>query len=123
MADMHGQVALVTGGIRGIGLAICERLMNRGVTVAAGYASNADAAQQFIPAYRTRHDHDGLRGFLRGGRWLCVAFGTSAGALLAGTVMIFAGRIAPYYLLPFMIASLTGDGVDTLRGRLEKSKI
>ena len=41
MADMHGQVALVTGGIRGIGLAICERLMNRGVTVAAGYASNA----------------------------------------------------------------------------------
>jgi NAD(P)-dependent dehydrogenase (short-subunit alcohol dehydrogenase family) len=33
MADMNGQVALVTGGIRGIGLAICERLMNRGVRV------------------------------------------------------------------------------------------
>ena len=40
MADMTGQVALVTGGIRGIGLAICERLMNRGVKVAAGYSSN-----------------------------------------------------------------------------------
>src|SRR6516225_1326651 len=51
MADMNGQVALVTGGIRGIGLAICERLMNRGVTVAAGYASNADAAQQFAGKY------------------------------------------------------------------------
>jgi acetoacetyl-CoA reductase len=51
MADMNGQVALVTGGIRGIGLAICERLMNRGVTVAAGYASNADAAQQFADKY------------------------------------------------------------------------
>src|SRR3984957_18022243 len=51
MADMHGQVALVTGGIRGIGLAICERLMNRGVKVAAGYASNADAAQQFADKY------------------------------------------------------------------------
>ena len=36
MADMNGQVALVTGGIRGIGLAICERLMNRGIMVAAG---------------------------------------------------------------------------------------
>ena len=35
MADMNGQVALVTGGIRGIGLAITERLINRGVTIAA----------------------------------------------------------------------------------------
>ena len=51
MADMNGQVALVTGGIRGIGLAICERLMNRGVKVAAGYASNADAAQKFADKY------------------------------------------------------------------------
>ena len=51
MADMTGQVALVTGGIRGIGLAICERLMNRGVTVAAGYSSNRDAAEQFHEKY------------------------------------------------------------------------
>jgi acetoacetyl-CoA reductase len=48
---MNGQVALVTGGIRGIGLAICERLMNRGVHVAAGYSSNRDAAQQFADKY------------------------------------------------------------------------
>jgi NAD(P)-dependent dehydrogenase (short-subunit alcohol dehydrogenase family) len=47
MADMNGQVALVTGGIRGIGLAISERLMNRGITVAAGYSSNHDDAQLF----------------------------------------------------------------------------
>jgi acetoacetyl-CoA reductase len=51
MADMTGQVALVTGGIRGIGLAICERLMNRGIRVAAGYSSNRDAAQQFSDKY------------------------------------------------------------------------
>jgi acetoacetyl-CoA reductase len=47
MADMTGQVALVTGGIRGIGLAICERLINRGVRVAAGYSGNREAAQRF----------------------------------------------------------------------------
>ncbi len=51
MADMNGQVALVTGGIRGIGLAIGERLMNRGIKVAAGYSSNHDAAQQFSDKY------------------------------------------------------------------------
>jgi len=51
MADMNGQVALVTGGIRGIGLAICERLMNRGVTVAAGYSANTEAARQFADKY------------------------------------------------------------------------
>jgi NAD(P)-dependent dehydrogenase (short-subunit alcohol dehydrogenase family) len=51
MADMNGQIALVTGGTRGIGLAISERLMNRGVTVAAGYAGRHDHAQQFADKY------------------------------------------------------------------------
>ncbi len=51
MGDMSGQVALVTGGIRGIGLAICERLINRGVKVAAGYSTNRDAAGQFYDKY------------------------------------------------------------------------
>jgi acetoacetyl-CoA reductase len=51
VADMNGQVALVTGGTRGIGLAICERLMNRGIKVAAGYAGRHDHAQQFADKY------------------------------------------------------------------------
>src|SRR5271154_1851307 len=51
MADMNGQVALVTGGIRGIGLAISERLMNRGIKVAAGYSTNHDDAQLFADKY------------------------------------------------------------------------
>ena len=51
MADMNGQIALVTGGIRGIGLAICERLMSRGIKVAAGYSSDHEAARQFGDKY------------------------------------------------------------------------
>lgn len=48
---MSGQVALVTGGTRGLGLAISKRLIARGVTVAAGYSSNAEAARQFRDTY------------------------------------------------------------------------
>jgi acetoacetyl-CoA reductase len=51
VADMTGQVAMVTGGTRGIGLAICERLINRGVKVAAGYATNHDHAREFADKY------------------------------------------------------------------------
>ena len=53
MADMTGQVALVTGGVRGIGRAISERLYARGVKVAAGYSRDKEAADLF------REDHPG----------------------------------------------------------------
>ncbi|MDX6533092.1 MAG: 3-oxoacyl-[acyl-carrier protein] reductase, partial [Gaiellales bacterium] len=44
MPELAGRVALVTGGSRGIGAAICEELGAAGATVAVNYASNADAA-------------------------------------------------------------------------------
>ena len=46
--DMSGQVALVTGGVRGIGLAICERLIGRSVIVSAGYLHPSDASAAFL---------------------------------------------------------------------------
>jgi acetoacetyl-CoA reductase len=52
-SEMAGQVALVTGGVRGIGLAICARLMGRGVRVAAGYSRNEESARSFL------EDHGG----------------------------------------------------------------
>ena len=39
------RVAMVTGGTRGIGLAIVDRLKQDGFKVAAGYAGNEDAAK------------------------------------------------------------------------------
>ena len=41
------RVALVTGGTRGIGAAICKALKTAGYKVAATYASNEEAAQKF----------------------------------------------------------------------------
>jgi len=48
---MTGQVALVTGGVRGIGLAICERLLRRGIFVAAGYSRNKELARRFVDTH------------------------------------------------------------------------
>jgi NAD(P)-dependent dehydrogenase (short-subunit alcohol dehydrogenase family) len=44
---LAGRVALVTGGTRGIGAAICRSLVSQGAQVAAGYSRNEEAAQRF----------------------------------------------------------------------------
>ncbi len=41
------RVAIVTGGTRGIGRAICEQLRSDGFTVAANYGGNDEAARNF----------------------------------------------------------------------------
>jgi acetoacetyl-CoA reductase len=48
MGAMDGQVVLVTGGTRGIGLAISERMLAAGAKVAAGYSRDEEAAKQFV---------------------------------------------------------------------------
>src|SRR3569623_2710716 len=59
MADMTGQAALVTGGVRGIGRAISERLAARGVTIAAGYSRGKDVADAFCESHPGSSVHQG----------------------------------------------------------------
>lgn len=48
MGRLSGKAALVTGGSRGIGRAIAERLASDGAFVAVHYASNDDAANETV---------------------------------------------------------------------------
>lgn len=50
------RVAIVTGGTRGIGKAICTTMRDKGYTVAANYAGNDEAARKFS-------DETGIRSF------------------------------------------------------------
>ena len=60
MLDLTGQVAVVTGGSRGIGLAIAEALVDHGASVLIG-ARNADDVERAAVALATR-GRGGARG-------------------------------------------------------------
>src|SRR6266508_537514 len=59
MASMEGQVALVTGGARGIGLAISSRLADPGVNVDVGYSHGVDTAKPCAAAPDSATIHQG----------------------------------------------------------------
>ncbi|MBV9564844.1 MAG: 3-oxoacyl-ACP reductase FabG, partial [Bradyrhizobium sp.] len=52
--NLRGRVALVTGGSRGIGAAICRSLAEAGAAVAVNYRERADAANQLVTELRGR---------------------------------------------------------------------
>ena len=51
--SMEGNVALVTGGSRGIGRAICLELARLGAAVAVNYAGNSQAAEETVQLCRS----------------------------------------------------------------------
>ena len=64
MTDLKGKACLVTGGSRGIGRAIALELGRRGASVAVGFVSNEEAAEQVAAEIATSRGH-GVRIRLR----------------------------------------------------------
>ena len=48
LGQVSDRVALVTGGTRGIGAAICRQLADAGAEIAAGYWRDHEAAEKFV---------------------------------------------------------------------------
>lgn len=84
MGDLDGKAALVTGGSRGIGRAICLELGRRGARVAVNYRSNAELAEQVAAEIRGM----GPDAFAVGGD---VAKADDAAAMVKATVDRFGG--------------------------------
>ncbi len=51
---LSGRVALVTGGTRGIGAAICASLAAQGAEIAAGFSGNVTKAESFVADFQGR---------------------------------------------------------------------
>jgi 3-oxoacyl-[acyl-carrier protein] reductase len=61
--SLEGKVALVTGGSRGIGRAVCLRLARQGAAVGINYVSNAAAAEETLAAIKEAGGSGFLTGF------------------------------------------------------------
>ena len=60
----------------------------------------ASSPQRFIPTYVERGEHDLLRGFIFGSRWLAFGIATSFAVIASVLLLIFHDLVSPWLLVP-----------------------
>jgi 3-oxoacyl-[acyl-carrier protein] reductase len=97
--SLQGKIAVVTGGSRGIGRCISERLGSAGAFVIVNYVSRPEAAQEVIEAIREK-----------GGDGKAVRFNVSAGGEVNEA---FAGILEEHGRIDILVnnAGITRDGL------------
>ncbi len=88
MATWRDQVAVVTGGARGIGRSIARRLAREGAAVCVNYLARADAAESLVADIRAN-----------GGRAIAVAADVADDAAVEGMVDRVAAAFGPVTIL------------------------
>jgi NAD(P)-dependent dehydrogenase (short-subunit alcohol dehydrogenase family) len=101
---LAGRAALVTGGIRGIGAAICTSLAGQGTTVAAGYSGNTERAEAFAAGFeRPRRNRDlGQANYAASKSGLLGL--TKALAREVAFVLARSGRLTPFTIVHILAA-------------------
>lgn len=102
MATWRDQVALVTGGARGIGRAISRRLAREGASVCVNYLKRADAAESLVADIRAN-----------GGRAITVQADVSEDAAVEDMVDQIAAAFGPVTILVNNAGTATNATLDS----------
>jgi len=97
--SLDGKIALVTGGSRGIGRAVCLRLAEMGCVVAVNYVSRPEAAEETVAAIEKK-----------GGKAVIVRFDVADGASIAQGIKEVGESCGPPDIL-INNAGITRDGL------------
>ena len=100
--DLTGKRALVTGASRNLGVAICNRLADGGMSVAVNYHASRDAAEQLAEALRSRTGapHVAVAGDVSDAASVR-SMVESAVSGLGGTIDVLVNNAGPYGMTPF----------------------
>ncbi len=99
---LTGSVALVTGGSRNLGAAICEALADRGADVLVNYASGETEARTLVDELRAKGgDHHAIRGDCGSPRGVEDLVAAASALVDDRPIQVLVNNYGPFSMTPF----------------------